>query len=159
MLCRQIQRRATHLEWQGQTALEAATSLACLCCCCRSTPGTYHQVCALSWQQQTGKRTHLSQGVGRADICFAYAPGWQHSIEVIVIAGHNMVGAVGKHLRPGDVNAVGIQRQRIVRQRPGKQHKGAGKLILLLFRDPREPLCNLVINLVTACTFCTGMSK
>lgn len=65
---------------------------------------------------------HLRQRVGRANICFADAPGRQHSVEVVVIAGHDVIRTVGEDLRVHDVDAARVQRQRVVRQRPAVEH-------------------------------------
>ena len=53
-------------------------------------------------------RSYLGQCVGGADICLADAPGRQHGVEVVVVAGHHMVGAVGEHLRVHDVDAAWV---------------------------------------------------
>ena len=63
-------------------------------------------------------RAYIGQRVAGPDVGFSDAPGGQQSVEVVVIAGHQMICGALEHLGVYNVDAVGVQRQRIMRQGP-----------------------------------------
>ena len=63
-------------------------------------------------------RTYVGQRVARPDVGFPDAPGGQQGVEVVVIAGHQVICGALEHLGVHNVDAVGVQRQRIMRQGP-----------------------------------------
>ena len=77
----------------------------------RALKGRILQRCRLPW-------THIGQRVAGPDVGFPDAPGGQQGIEVVVIAGHQVICGALEHLGVYNVDAVGVQRQRIMRQGP-----------------------------------------
>lgn len=74
---------------------------------------------------------YRSQGVARANVGFPDAPSWQQSIEVIIVASHQVICGAGKYLGVHDVNAVGVQGQGVVRQRPTSAFSTPGRSCIL----------------------------
>ena len=68
-------------------------------------------------------RTYVGQRVARPDVGFPDAPGGQQGVEVVVIAGHQVICGALEHLGVHNVDAVGVQRQRIMRQGPAKHQE------------------------------------
>ena len=58
--------------------------------------------------------TYIAQRVAGPNVGFPDAPGRQQGVKVIVIAGHQMICGALEDLGVHDVNAVGVQRQRIM---------------------------------------------
>lgn len=58
--------------------------------------------------------THRGQRIASTNIGFPNAPGRQQCIEVVVIAGHQVICGACKYLGVHNVNAVGIQGQRVM---------------------------------------------
>ena len=63
-------------------------------------------------------RTYVGQRVAGPDVGFPDAPGGQQGIEVVVIAGDQMICGALEDLGVHNVDAVGVQRQGIMRQCP-----------------------------------------